>query len=175
MATPTNSPSMYDAIYDWSGLQVFNYVRDNFNPHDTTILDVGAGWGKYSYLLPDYEMDANEIWGAYITDNLLWRKYHRVIHGDICSLELKHYNIVIMGDVLEHIERKRAQDLIERLADVCDEVIVAVPFEYEQHATDDNIYEEHLQPDLTPELMEELYPRLRLLAKSGNKGIYIKR
>lgn len=174
MASPPNDQSKYDAIYDWAGLQIFNFVRQNFDPHTATILDVGAGWGKYSYLFPDFMMDANEIWGEYIVADSLYKKYRTVNHGNILAMEIAYYDIIIMGDVLEHIERKAAQNLVANLVGRCKQLIVVVPFEYVQHPTDANIYEEHLQADLTPELMRELYPQLKLLKKKGNRGVYIK-
>lgn len=178
MATPPNQKSRYDALYDWCGLRIFNYVRSNFDPHTTTILDVGAGWGKYRDLFPDYTMDANEIYGIYIENELLESRYRTVYPMDICDLvdkeEFRDYGVIIMGDVLEHIETERAVGLVEKLCDHCEELIVAVPFEMEQHG-DDNPYEEHLQPDLTPALMEKRYPQLKPLELSDGKGIYIKR
>lgn len=175
MASPPNESSRYDAMYDWAGLQVFNYVRGLFNPHKDRILDVGAGWGKYAYLFPDYYIDANEIWGPYVDNEYLEKKYNQVFRGDICDMEFDFYDVIIMGDILEHIERPRAQELVSRLVTKCKELIVIVPFLYEQHPEDDNIYEEHLQADLTPELMDKLYPELKPLAIEGNRGIYIKK
>ena len=57
---------------------------------------------------------------------------------------------------------------------MCDEMIVAVPYELEQGIEEDNIYEIHKQPDLTPKIMEERYPMLKLLYKNDIYGYYIK-
>lgn len=181
MAAPANEPSRYDAMYDWAGRTIFNLVRDRFNPHTDTILDVGAGWGKYGYLLPDFKMDACEIWGPYIEEDMLWKKYRHVIQKDICDVDFTHeqagrYSVIILGDVLEHIEEHRAKKLIVYLLTVCDELVVAVPYKYRQDAGE-NPFEEHKQNDLTPEIMEQRYPGLRLHAMStdAKKGVYIRR
>ena len=175
MSTPKNLGSYYDALYDWAGIQIFNLVRNRFSPHTTEILDVGAGWGKYKILFPDYaKMDACEIWSPYIEDNELRSLYRKVFNEDICDLKFDHYDVIIMGDVFEHIERPRAKALLEKIYYQCKEMYVVVPFEYEQGPEDGNPYEEHKQADLTPELMAKEYPLLDLLCEDSGKGIYIK-
>lgn len=174
MSTPINERSKYAAMYDWAGIQIFNLVRDRFHPDLTEVLDVGAGWGKYHYLLPDYEkMDACEIWKP--NCKAIANKYRTVFNIDICDLDFDYYDVIIMGDILEHIERERAKKLIETIYPKCKEMYIVVPFEYEQGAVDGNPYEEHKQADLTPELMYQEYPLLDLLAAGDGKGLYVKR
>lgn len=174
MATPTDEQSKYDALYDWAGIQIFNLVRDRFDPHMAILLDVGAGWGKYAKLLPDYVMDAVEIWQPYVEKELLWKHYRAVFNRDICDFDFDWYDAIIMGDVLEHIDVSRAQELIKSLLDRCDELYVIVPYEYPQGEVEGNRHEAHLQDDLTPKIMRQRYPELDLIAENGQKGIYIK-
>lgn len=174
MATPENDRAKYAGLYDWAGIQIFNLVRERFHPDLTQILDVGAGWGKYKLLLPDYaQMDACEIWVPYIHQNNLESLYREVFPIDICNLGFNFYDVIIMGDVFEHIERQQAKDLLKTMRDKSTEVYIIVPYEYEQGEEDGNPYEEHKQADLTPELMKIEYPELDLLTDNGNKGIYI--
>ena len=172
MSKPENQRAFYAALYDWAGIQIFNLVRQEFHPDLTEVLDVGAGWSKYRLLLPDYmKMDACEIWPKYRRE--LKKTYRNVFIDDICNLEITHYDVIIMGDVLEHIEGEKAKQLIEYLYPRCKQIFVVVPFQYHQDG-DDNPYEEHLQDDLTPELMKTEYPLLDLIAENGVKGLYIK-
>ena len=164
----------YAAMYDWAGIQIFNLVRQNYAPERTTILDVGAGWGKYHFLLPDYTMDACEVWKPYIIQENLESLYREVFNTDICDLDVEFYDVIIMGDVLEHIETGRAQDLIKRLYWRCDEMYVVVPYRYPQGEVHGNHFEIHHQDDLTPEIMGERYPELQLIADDEQKGIYVK-
>jgi len=177
MGTPKTIESFKDAMYDWSGLIIRDYILENYNPKSTKILDVGAGWGKYAYLLHDYVMDACEIWDKYIEEENLENIYRHVYNVDICDMAISKgvYDVIIFGDVLEHIETSEAQQLIKRLSSRVKDIVVAVPFLYKQGEVEGNPYEEHKQPDLTPTLMAERYPQLKQLEVSREKGIYVKR
>lgn len=144
-------------------------------PNGGTILDVGAGHGTYRDLLPDpkYVFDAVECyqkaWSALIT------KYATIYGCDIRNFKyLKNYNIIIFGDILEHLTVAEAQKVLEDALKHCECVLVAVPFEYPQSAIEDNPAEEHLQPDLTFKTMQDRYPKLRLLlyAEDDNAVCY---
>lgn len=138
------------------------------------ILDVGAGWGKYGLLLrPDYIVDACEIWEPYVEPNYLKLIYRNVYVSDICDLTFDHYDAIIFGDVFEHIERAKAQAMLDIVRAKCTEVYVVVPYLYPQGPFDGNPYEEHLQDDLTPEIMMTSYPMLRLHSEGEGKGLYL--
>lgn len=175
MSSPEGVQGKYAAQFDWAGIQIFNLVRQSFKPEETTILDVGAGWGKYRYLLPDYTMDACEVWVPYVNADKLVELYRNVYVADICDLEIGQYDVIIMGDVLEHIPREKAKQLITRLVTKCKQIYVVVPYLYPQGEVEGNPYEIHHQADLTEKLMEKEYPELELLANSPEKGIYVKR
>lgn len=160
-----------DAMYDLAGVVISSLIKDNFD-YGSTILDVGAGWGKFAQLLPGYKMDANEIWPSYY--DTLRKTYRKVFIEDICEQKVKRYDIIIMSDVLEHIERRRAQALIERLIKKCKQIYVCVPYLYPQGEHEGNPYEEHLQDDLTPLIMKNEYPQLKPLLITRKRGIYIK-
>jgi hypothetical protein len=180
MGTPPDT-QRFESTYDWAGLLVRQLVVRDFDPMGTRVLDVGAGWGKYRILLPEYQMDACEIWEPYIQEERLSDRYGQVYHGDICDLvndgHLGGYDLVIMGDVLEHIPRDRAIRLVEQLRVVAGELMVIVPYRYPQGEEHGNPYEYHEQDDLTPELMAHDYPELRLVALETRhyepfKGLY---
>lgn len=173
MGTPSTPGAINDALHDLGGDTVSAHIRKNFKPKNTTILDVGAGWGKYRKLLPTYKMDAVEIWQPYIEQDKLEKLYDKVFNVDICDLHDVNYDVIIMGDVLEHIERERAVPLIEKLKNSCKQLYVVVPYQYHQGEVHGNKYEIHLQDDLTDELVKELYG-LKLFARDDMKGVYIK-
>lgn len=170
MGTPLQ---IEEAMNDWAGLTVQSLVRGRFNPKKTKILDVGAGWGKYKLLLPEYKMDACEIWEPYVSQENLSSLYDTVFISDICDLVIDHYDAIIFGDVFEHIDKDDASDLLARIRDLSEEVYIVVPYLYHQGVVDDNPYEVHLQPDLTPHVMKQRYPELRLVVNDGDlKGLY---
>lgn len=172
MGTPDTNQHKHDACQDLGGIIIPTHIQRNFSK-DSVILDVGAGWGKYQLLLPEYTMDACEIWFPYIEQEQLYKKYRKVFNDDICSLHIDWYDAIIMGDVFEHISRENAQQLLNSLEGKCETLYIVVPYEYHQDAVNDNPFEEHLQNDLTDSLMREQF-NLKLLAKDDIKGVYIR-
>ena len=163
------------ASYDYGKIDVVNYVYQNFAP-GSTCLDVGACDGKWANLLGHYlTMDAVEIFAPNINvHNLEW-KYRRVYNKDIADFVYSWYDLIIFGDVIEHMEVEKAQRVL-RDADIrCRDMIVGVPYLYPQDAIYGNPYEKHLQPDLTPEIFAERYPDLELLWSCSNYAYYHKK
>ncbi len=154
---------------NWGYLKhdIFSYLTENYGK-DCTVLDVGAGGGFYWELLHEHfnKMDAVEIWEPYIEWCDLRSKYDNVFNIDILNFDFDYYDIIIMGDVLEHISRKEAQPLMHKLKDKCKELLVIIPYELPQEeAAHDNPYEIHLQPDINDEIVAKYYPMLKLLRK----------
>lgn len=174
----------WPTIFDWAGLHVRGLVRACHGPGETTVLDVGAGQGKYRLLLAEYPVvDAVEIWQPYVDRFDLERLYRRVYVRDVREHVLSSdwtdaaYDVAILGDVLEHVPLADARNVLNRVYAVCRDVIVVVPYRYVQDEEDGNAYQRHVQDDLTPESMVELYPELTLVAVETRdwqpfKGIY---
>lgn len=165
MGTP-KPEQRHAATYDWGGLLVRQAIRDEFTP-DTPILDVGAGWGKYRDLLPEYSfMDACEAWRQNIRDENLWRRY-RYVHAEPIQSVIDDvedsYDVLIFGDVLEHLPVRDAQTVIRKAAFWATEILVVVPYLFEQGEEHGNRWERHEQPDLTPEVMASRFPQLQLI------------
>ena len=163
--------------YKYYKKDVKKYLIDKF-PEDARILDVGAGCGTYYNLLHDYftenSFHAVEVFYPNIKNYDLDSKYKAIYCVDIKDFEYDFYNIIIFGDIIEHLTVEEAQQVLKYAYDRCDEMIVAVPYEMEQGIAEDNVYEIHKQPDLTPENMLERYPMLKLLVKNKKYGYYVK-
>ena len=144
---------------------------------DVKILDVGAGEGTYYKLLKDYfkNIEAVEVFKPNIDNYNLENMYTKVYNIDIKDFKYDFYDIIIFGDIIEHLEVNEAKKVLKYAYDRCNEMIVAVPYELEQGIAEDNIYEIHKQDDLTPKIMKERYPMLKLLYKNDLYGYYIKR
>ena len=146
--------------YNYGKAEVCAWIRERF-PADASILDVGAGDGKWRLLLHEYpNMDAVEVFGPN-AEKLTG--YRRVFRADIVNFEYEHYDLVIFGDVLEHMTVVDAQAVLEYARPRCEDLIIAVPFLYKQGVLYGNHYEIHLQDDLTPKLFEERYPGFDVL------------
>jgi len=161
--------------YKYYKKNVKEYLQSKFS-ENATILDVGAGEGTYFNLLHDCfkTIHAVEVFYPNIKKYDLESKYKAIYCVDIKNFEYDFYNIIIFGDIIEHLTVEEAQQVLKYAYDRCDEMIVAVPYEMEQDICEDNVYEIHKQPDLTPENMLERYPYLKLLVKNKKYGYYVK-
>jgi len=161
--------------YEYYKEDIKNYLIERFKGN-AKVLDVGAGEGTYWKLLHRYfrTIDAVEVFKPNIDDFKLKEKYHKVYNIDIKDFKYSNYDIIIFGDIIEHLDIKEAQEVLKYAYDHCKEMIVAVPYELEQGIEEDNIYEIHKQPDLTPINVLERYPMLKELYKNDLYGYYIK-
>lgn len=104
-------------------------------PTPKRILDVGCGYGKYSVLLreyldPDPIVDGVEAWEPYVENFKLKNLYSTLYVDNVLNLSqevLDCYDLVMMGDVLEHIEKEDALKLLERMKGW---IIIATPFDH---------------------------------------------
>ncbi len=154
--------------YPYGKAEIRGWVQRNF-PAESTILDVGACDGIWHWLLPGYTMDAVEIFGPNAEKLTGYRK---VFHADVADLTFDWYDLILFGDVIEHIGVEKAQAVLAYARPRCRDMIVAVPFLYEQDAIYGNPWEVHLQPDLTPEIFAERYPDLSVLLDTGMDYCY---
>ena len=150
---------------------VTSWIRQYFRK-DARILDVGACDGKWRKLLPEYRnMDAVEAWEPHCEKIL--PMYRRVFYQDIRDfLFLEAYDLIIFGDVIEHLSVKDAQQVLKEAAPSCRDLIVGVPFLWPQDDYDGNPYEVHIQDDLTREIFAARYPDLEVLYDPGGRYCY---
>ena len=156
--------------YIYGKAEVCAWVREHFPPPDSTILDVGACDGNWLHRLPEYaKIDAVE---AYRPNLRNLTGYRNVFHADIREFEYDRYDLIIFGDVIEHLTVAQAQTVLEYARPRCRDMIVAVPFLFEQGAKDGNPYEIHIQDDLTPDLFSSRYPGFEVLCNPGHMYMY---
>ena len=162
--------------FEYYKKDVRNYLIDNFDK-DIRILDVGCGEGTYYDLLHQYfnNIDGVEIYRPNIENYDLESKYSAVYNVDIKDFKYEYYDVIIFGDVIEHLEVNEAQKVLKYAYNRCKEMIVAVPYCYKQGIEEDNVYEIHKQDDLTKENMLERYPELELLYGNDVYGYYKKK
>ena len=151
--------------YDYGKQEVVSYVYQHFAP-GSTCLDVGACDGKWHGLLGHYlTMDAVEIFEPNVIEHRLRDRYRQVRICDVADLRYSWYDLIIFGDVIEHMEIDKAQRVLEYARTRCRDMIVGVPFLYPQDELYGNPYERHVQDDLTPELFAERYKGFEVLVQ----------
>lgn len=115
-----------------------------------TILDIGAGAGTYADLLrphlPHTRFTAVEVFEPYVARFDLRSKYEEILIGDALKVRLPCADVVILGDVLEHLEHRDALKLWSRARIVAESaVFLSLPIvEYPQGAVGGNEHEAHL-------------------------------
>ena len=155
--------------------EIVRYIKNNF-AEGSTCLDVGACDGKWFDLLGDYlAMDAVEVWQPNVVLHGLCSKYRNVYQENVADLEYNYYDLIIFGDVIEHMDIRRAQKVLKYAWNRCRDMIIGVPFQWPQGELYGNPFEVHVQPDLTDEVFRQRYPGFDILLRAaGNYAYYHK-
>lgn len=108
------------------------------------IVDVGAGDGFYGklikYLLPEAFVLAVEKRGDYISQWELDKIYDEVINDDIINVvDELNGDLIIFGDILEHLEEEDATKVLDRSIEIFKYVLINSPLGFQP--------QEHLFPE----------------------------
>jgi hypothetical protein len=135
-----------------------------------SVLDIGAGSGTYGKLMrqivPDAYLIGVEAWLPYVTRFKLPEIYDQVIVEDVHARVtvvpwgLPRADVVILGDVLEHMSEMNARDVWSAaLVAARKAVYLSIPIvHYPQGHEEGNPYEEHVVPDYTHERVLDTFP-----------------
>lgn len=122
------------------------------DPAPLEVLDVGAGAGRWARLLrgdlvPSW-WTGLEIHDPYVARFKLGDLYDDVVVGDVRDdppALRREWDLVILGDVLEHMTRDEAVDVYDRLRARTRWLVVSLPIvEWPQGEVDGNPHEAHL-------------------------------
>ena len=135
---------------------------------DEKILDVGFGSGVYGKILKSFfykNIDGVDIWDKNIEDMGLNYIYDNIFIEDILNFEFDHYDLIIMGDVLEHISLEDSKKLLNKFINgKASKLFIQVPYMYENHNEwYGNPNEVHIQDEINEEYMEREFPFLELI------------
>lgn len=139
---PTNKPWTQEKIIELS---------------PTTVLDVGAGQGVYLDLIRQglgagVVVNAVEVWQPYIDQFNLENRYDKLFVMDVRQMTNFKYDLIILGDVLEHMSEESAVELWDRISQQAKCAIISIPIiHYHQDAINGNPYEVHVEEDWNTE------------------------
>lgn len=117
-----------------------------------TVLDVGVGMGTYSRLLkpildPCCTFIGFEIFEPYVKRYRLHEHYHAIMVEDVRDIaSFPPADVVILGDVLEHMEFKDAVRVLQRSREAARKaVFLSIPIiEWPQGSEGGNEHEAHV-------------------------------
>jgi len=174
---PTSEPAILTPICE-------EIIR--LSPEIKSALDIGVGIGKWGVLLREYTdiflhwrfykkewrtiVDGIEIHEAY--KNPVWGVYNRVFIGDareILVKKVKHYDLIVMIDVLEHFTREDGERLLKIMSEKCKYAIVSY-HNCDQKDVRDNKHEDHLS-----KWSDEDFKTHKKLAGTELSGVYLLR
>jgi len=125
-------------------LKIVKIIKSN---PQCKILDIGCGEGKWGKLLKDFvRIDGIEVYKPYIEKYNLNQYYNKIYNVDMRDFNLyPRYDIIILGDVLEHISKEDAVLFISRLKQRVTNIFLSIPITFcPQGEVDGNKYEKHL-------------------------------
>lgn len=154
------------------------FVQEFVGAHNfKKILDVGAGSGYYGRILKQsgVKIDAAEIWheSAEYLRQTGW--YSWVTELDIREYhyEEKTYDLVIFGDVLEHLPLRDAINVFTYAITHSEYVLVSIPnSNYPQEALYGNEHERHLIEDPAKDLIP-LLPETHFIQEYETTNTYV--
>jgi len=106
-----------------------------------SVLDIGMGFGKMGVLFREamdirwgrYTHWQNIIDGVEIFDgyaNPIWDYvYDKVFRQDVRTMDFKEYDVIFLGDVIEHFKKKEALSLLDKCMAHAKYVLVTTPTE----------------------------------------------
>lgn len=125
------------------------------------LLDVGPGDGTYGRMaretVPTCRLEAVEVWPDYVARYKLGSLYDQVHVADVRTWSWPYrYDVVVAGDVLEHMTRDEAAAVVAAAKQHADAMLVTVPIvDYPQHGHD-NPHETHVVSDWRHDQMVDM-------------------
>ena len=173
--------------------QISTVVRYLETVMPTTVLDVGLGNGKLGFIVRDLldvmhgERYRREEWQVRIDGIEAFPDYvqahKRAIYDDIHIgdafdvIDLGTYDVILLGDVLEHFERSRAEQFLEKCRSHCQKaIILCIPLS--ERWTQEDIYNNSFERHLSFWSPDDFAPRateIQLLESTGLRqyGVFL--
>ena len=139
------------------------WTRDKFSEFKPErILDVGPGAGKYAKIaaevLGKFEITGLEIFEPYIERFGINNLYNKIIVEDVREHKDFDYDLVIFGDVLEHMVKEDALKVWELARSQARYLMISIPtIHLPQGESEGNIHETHLEEDWDVESVLETF------------------
>lgn len=144
-------------------------------PEPKTALDIGCGEGTYAKLFPKLAFTGVEIWYPYVEKYSLQALYQSLILQDAREFSTdEHFDVCLLGDVLEHMTAAEAKALLEKAKVWADTVIISIPIgHYPQDEYEGNPYERHVTDNWSDAEVKETFGTPTWSIVDGEIGVYV--
>jgi len=142
-------------------------------------LDIGPGQGTYYHLLNSILKDCKwtgvEVFKPYIDKFNLNDYYDHIYNEDIRSFDTTDkYDLIIAGDVLEHMTKEEAVSLVEKLRPLCKYFLISIPIvHWPQEAINDNPFEVHVKDDWSNDEIMDTFNNILHGFAGSHIGVYV--
>lgn len=142
-----------------------------------TVLDIGPGVGTYAKLLAGpavSHITGVEIWQPYVDTYRLHDYYDEIVIGDARKVDLPAADVVIIGDVAEHMTEADALALWEKCSAAARRAVyLSIPIvHYPQHEIEGNPHEIHVDEDWNHERVLSTFAGLGDWETGSEVGVY---
>lgn len=144
-----------------------------------TVLDVGTGMGDYlelikTYISLDTVVHGVEAWEPYVQEYLLNEKYDKLFIQDVREMTEFDYDLVILGDVLEHMPEADAVELWSKVSKQAKYALISIPIgHHPQGAWGGNPYEIHHEEDWSTNRVLHAFPGIVQYKEFEITGVFI--
>ena len=144
------------------------------------VLDIGPGAGTYAKLLRGpavSRLTGIEVWEPYVTTYRLAQYYDEVIVGDAREVDFPDTDVVILGDVAEHMSKFEAEALWAKASRAARRAVyLSIPIvHYEQDPIEGNHHEIHVVPDWNHDKVLAAFPGIGSYWTGTEVGVYERR
>lgn len=161
-----------------------DWIRDRVHaladPRPVSVLDIGPGVGTYAKLLAGPQVSSIvgvEIWAPYVTTYRLHDYYDDIVVGDARTVDLPPADVVVVGDVAEHMTAADARRLWDRCSEVAGlAVYLSIPIvPYPQGEIEGNPHETHVDENWDHERVLDCFPGIGAWSLGTEVGVYERR
>jgi len=143
-----------------------------------TVLDVGPGAGAYGQIARTISsvgrVDAVEAWEPYLAEFGLRNLYDNVFVEDVRDRQDFTYDVVIFGDVLEHMTKEDALRIYELARSQAKWILFSIPIIHlPQGAYAGNPFEIHVHDNWTHQEILDWFPNVERFETFRVTGIYL--
>ena len=143
-----------------------------------TVLDVGPGAGAYGQIARTISsvgrVDAVEAWEPYLAEFGLRNLYDNVFVEDVRDRQDFTYDVVIFGDVLEHMTKEDALRIYELARGQAKWILFSIPIIHlPQGAYAGNPFEIHVHDNWTHKEILDWFPNVERFETFRVTGIYL--